>query len=185
MNRLKKQFVYLAGNIDHVDDLGVEWRDEITPFLKNELGMVVINPCKKPKNLIGEELHEDVDNRQKRKELKGAGKFDELHETMNPIAQADLHFVDKSNVVIVGIDLDKRPCGTIWEICVANFARKPIIILCEQGKKQLPDWLFALLPHQLFFETWDEVKDYLRHIASAPKIETYGRWRLFDFEQGT
>jgi len=180
--RLKNKFVYLAGNIDHVEDLGMGWRDILTPFLKEELGMVVLDPCKKPKNLIsGDDDSEDYDSRAKRKELKVKGDWQGLHDEMNPIVQADLHFVDQSNVVIVGLDMDKRPCGTIWEICIANSLRKPVIVLCEGGKKNISDWMYGLMPHQLFFDTWDEVKNYLRHVNSDDKIQTYGRWRLFDF----
>lgn len=182
MNRLKNKFVYLAGNIDAVADLGMGWRDAITPFLKNELGMKVINPCKKPPNLIDYTHNENNDFRQERIKLKQEGKYDKLHDVMNPIVQADLHFVDVSNVLIASLDMDKRPCGTIWEICVANLARKPVLIKCEGGRRNVPDWFYGLLPNELFFDTWDELKEYLHHVNSAPKIETYGRWRLFDFE---
>jgi nucleoside 2-deoxyribosyltransferase len=182
MGRLNQAKIYLAGNIDHVEDLGIGWRDILTPFLKQELGMIVLNPCKKPRNLISNSNdNEDYDSRTKRKELKAAGKWQELHDEMNEIARADLHFVDISNVLIVGLDMDKRPCGTIWEICIANSLKKPVIIVCEGGKKNIPDWLYALLPWQLFFDTWDEVKNYLKSVDSDPTVETYGRWRLFDF----
>ena len=33
----------------------------------------------------------------------------------------------------------------------ANRQRKPILIHCEQGKAEMPDWLFATIPHSLFF----------------------------------
>ena len=183
MNRLKNSTVYLAGNIDYAPDLGMGWRDAITPFLKDELGITVINPCKKPKNLINSTYDEDNDFRLERIKLKSEGKYKELHNLMNPIIQADLHFVDISNFMIVGLDVEKKPCGSIWEMCIGNLARKPILIVSATGKNQINDWLFGLLPDELFFDTWNELKEYLRHVDSAENINTYGRWRLFDLNR--
>ncbi len=182
MNRLKNARIYVAGNIDGLADGGNSWRDEITPFLKS-MNMVVMNPCKKPTNLIRAMLSENAEFRASKKQIKESGNYDALKALMKPIAYADLALVDRADVLLVGLDMDNRACGTIWEVCVANLARKPIIVVCSQGKSQTPDWLFALLKHELFFDTFEEAKTYLKHIDSAEHIDDLnGRWKLFDFE---
>lgn len=174
MNRLKNQRVYLAGAMDRVKDRGSTWRDNITPFL-DSLGVVVFNPLNKPSN-IG---MEDTEVHSIKKKLKERENYDELSNMMKTIRGVDLRLVDISDFLIVNLDIDTHPCGTLEEIFWANRQKKPIIIHMEQGKKNTPDWLFGTIPHQTIFSTWDEVKEYLLHINSSENIETYKRWYFF------
>lgn len=174
MNRLKNQRVYLAGAMDRVKDRGSTWRDNITPFLES-LGIVVFNPLNKPSN-IG---MEDTEVHLVKKKLKERKNYDELSSMMKTIRGVDLRLVDISDFLIVNLDIDTHPCGTLEEIFWANRQKKPIIIHMEQGKNNTPDWLFGTIPHQMVFSTWDEVKEYLLHINSAENIETYKRWYFF------
>jgi nucleoside 2-deoxyribosyltransferase len=174
MNRLKNQRVYLAGAMDRVKDRGSTWRDNITPFL-DSLGVVVFNPLNKPSN-IG---MEDTEVHLIKKKLKERENYDELSNMMKTIRGVDLRLVDISDFLIVNLDIDTHPCGTLEEIFWANRQKKPIIIHMEQGKKNTPDWLFGTIPHQTIFSTWDEVKEYLLHINSSENIETYKRWYFF------
>lgn len=174
MNRLNNQRVYLAGAMDRVKDRGSTWRDNITPFLES-LGIVVFNPLNKPSN-IG---MEDTEVHLVKKKLKERKNYDELSSMMKTIRGVDLRLVDISDFLIVNLDIDTHPCGTLEEIFWANRQKKPIIIHMEQGKSNTPDWLFGTIPHQMIFSTWDEVKEYLLHINSAENIETYKRWYFF------
>ena len=174
MNRLKNQRVYLAGAMDRVADRGTTWRDSITPFL-DQLGIVVFNPISKPGN-VG---LEDTDVHNVKKKLKEREDYSELSFVMKSIRGVDLRLVDISDFLIVNLNLDIHPCGTYEEIFWANRQKKPIIIHMEQGKKNTPDWLFGTIPHQMIFSNWEDIKNYLNHINSAPNIETYKRWYFF------
>lgn len=173
-NRLKNQRVYLAGAMDRVPDRGSTWRDNITPFLQN-LGVVVFNPINKPGN-VG---LEDNEVHSLKKKLKMREDYDELSSVMKTIRGVDLRLVDISDFLVVNLDIDTHPCGTLEEIFLANRSKKPIIIHMEQGKQHTPDWLFGTIPHQMIFSNWEEVKNYLHHINSSPNIECYKRWRFF------
>lgn len=174
MNRLKNQRVYLAGAMDRVKDRGSTWRHNITPFLES-LGVVVFNPLNKPSN-IG---MEDTEVHLVKKKLKERENYDELSSMMKTIRGVDLRLVDISDFLIVNLDIDTHPCGTLEEIFWANRQKKPIIIHMEQGKRNTPDWLFGTIPHQMIFSTWDEVKEYLLHINNTANIESYKRWYFF------
>jgi hypothetical protein len=174
MNRLKNQRVYLAGAMDRVKDRGSTWRDNITPFLES-LGVIVFNPLNKPSN-IG---MEDTEVHFVKKKLKERENYDELSSMMKTIRGVDLRLVDISDFLIVNLDIDTHPCGTLEEIFWANRQKKPIIIHMEQGKRNTPDWLFGTIPHQMIFSTWDEVKEYLLHINNTANIESYKRWYFF------
>jgi nucleoside 2-deoxyribosyltransferase len=175
MNRLKNQRVYLAGAIDRCPNLGVAWRESITPFLK-EKGVTVLNPMKKSISL-GSETGE---SRITRSQLKESENYDQLSISMKEIRNIDLRMVDISDFLVVNIDLDIHSCGTYEEIFMANRSKKPIIIHMEQGKAKAPDWLFGTLPHSMFFSTWDDVKKYLTYIDSEELIDTKNRWRFFN-----
>ena len=174
MNRLKNQRVYLAGAMDRVADRGATWRDNITPFLK-QLGLDVFNPISKPTD-VG---MEDMDTHIVKTKLKEMQRYDELTAMMKTIRAVDLRLVDMSDFLIVNLDLNVHPCGTLEEIFWANRQKKPIIIHMEQGKNKTPDWLFGTIPHQMIFSNWDEIKNYLIHIDSSENIETHRRWYFF------
>jgi len=174
MNRLKNQRAYLAGAMDRVPDRGATWRDSITPFLTN-MGITVFNPITKPTNLG----LEDADTHNIKTKLKSQQRYDELSQIMKTIRAVDLRLVDMSDFLIVNLDINTHPCGTLEEIFWANRQKKPIIIHMEQGKNQTPDWLFGTIPHQMFFSTWDEIKQYLVHIDTAENIDTHKRWYFF------
>ena len=175
MNRLNNQRVYLAGAMDRVADRGNGWRDKITPFLES-LNIIVFNPIKKP-TVVGQE--DELTHKHKVK-LKNAGKYDELSQLMKTIRSVDLRLVDISDFLIVNLDLDIHPCGTYEEIFWANRQKKPIVIHMVQGKENAPDWLFGMIPHQMIFSSWDEIKHYLEHINTSENIDTYKRWYFFN-----
>lgn len=174
MNRLENQRVYLAGAMDRVADRGATWRDNITPFL-TQMGIVVFNPISKPTD-VG---LEDQDTHTIKTKLKEKGRYDELSAMMKMIRSVDLRLVDISDFIIVNLDLNVHPCGTLEEIFWANRQKKPIIVHMVQGKNQTPDWLFGTIPHQLIFSTWEEIQSYLIHINSAENIDTHKRWYFF------
>ncbi len=178
MNRLKNMRCYLGGAMDRVVDGGETWRRNIRATLSG-LGIVWLDPTRKPINIgIG---IEDSESRKLRHRYKMDGNFQYVANEMKPIRQVDLRMVDVSDFLIVNIDLDVHATGTYEELFLANRQRKPIIIHVEQGKKHTPDWLFATIEHEMIFGTWNEVLGYLNNIKAAPVIQTFNRWRFFDF----
>jgi nucleoside 2-deoxyribosyltransferase len=175
MKRLKNQRAYLAGAMDRVPDRGATWRENITPFLE-DLGIIVFNPISKPTD-IG---LEDKDTHTIKTKLKEMQRYDELTAMMKTIRAVDLRLVDMSDFLIVNLDLNVHPCGTLEEIFWANRQKKPIIIHMVQGKSQTPDWLFGTIPHQMIFSTWEEIKSYLTHMNNSENIDTHKRWYFFD-----
>lgn len=174
MNNLSKQRCYLAGAVDRVADRGHSWRDDITPFLMG-LGIIVLNPLKKP-TYFGDEDNETAIYKQ---QLKKDRKYDELSQVMKTIRAIDLRMVDISDFLIVNLDIDVHPCGTLEEIFWANRQKKPILIHMKQGKHHAPDWLFGTIPHQFIFDTWQEIGNYLLEVDSMKISKHMDRWCFF------
>ena len=175
LKRLDRSQVYLVGAMDRVPDGGTNWRQRITPFLK-EMGVTVINPCEKPVHNVSE----DDDTRYWIEYYKETEQYDKIKEKFSIIRCADLRCVDVSDFIIAHIDLDVHACGTYEEIVTANRQKKPILIWCEQGKKQAPNWLFFMLPHRHIFSNLDEIILYLQNIHSSPSINHDDRWIFFN-----
>lgn len=176
MNRLQNMRGYLCGAIEFDKNLGRDWRETIQRETVG-LGIHWLNPCKKPID-IG---YEDLENHEGRRQLKKDGKWDEIRDVMKIVRCVDLRMVDIADFLIVNIDISLHTCGTYEELFLANRQKKPIIVRIKQGKVNAPDWLFATLPHQMLFSTWQEVQWYLRHVARNRDAETHNRWYFFNW----
>ncbi len=166
---------YLAGAMDRVADGGAGWRNRVTPILES-MGVTVLNPCNKPVQ-VG---LEDEATRFEIEKLKQSGKFNELRKRYGVIRTLDLRCVDISDFIVASIDTDVHACGTYEEITVANSQKKPVLVWCQQGKSNAPNWLFFMLPHQHIFGSLNDLLEYLLNVHVGKDIKHYKRWFFFD-----
>ena len=108
----------------------------------------------------------------------------ELRLITKPIVHTDLRIVDNADAIICNLDVEKRPCGTYDETFTAADQNKPIVVYCPTGLGDIPDWMWGRIPHELFFDSWQAVMDYLDHIDKDPDedINLLNRWKFFDWE---
>lgn len=158
------------------DANNIEWRRTIQQELA-DLSIHWLDPTNKP-TTIGYETPET------KKELERArliGNYGAVRDIMRVIRCVDLRMTDIADFLIVNIHPGIPTYGTIEEIANANRQKKPIIVHVVGGKQYTPFWLFAMLPHELIFSTWEEVRTYLRHIAYDMEIDRMNRWHFFYF----
>ncbi len=172
-NALYGSRVYLAGPMDRVSDGGVGWRQDITPFLQS-MGIIVLDPCDKPTGLAVE----TGNYREIRQKLLQEKNFDEITKQVKEIRSIDLRMVDLADFVIVYWNVDIHMCGTLEEVFLANREKKPILIMCEQGKAEMPHWMFGTLPHKHFFDTWEDLQT---HVCNVHAGEIIAGWTLFNY----
>jgi len=182
MNRLKSHTAYLAGAIDKVTASdAMEWREDMTDFL-NDLGIGVFNPCDKP--IYNTTVHEDNDFVSMVEALKDRGNYDEVQKIMQEIVRIDLNFVDLCNFMILNIEPDCHMCGSYGEQTVACLQRKPIIIHCSKGISKIPNWLFGVCDPKMFFESWIDVKGYIKDICYDVSVDDNDKkWRFIDYHK--
>ena len=178
MNRLKGMTCYLCGAMDRVPDGGEGWRKSITPHLY-DLGVGVYNPCDKPSDFAPE----DENTRNTINYYKEVGNHSKVAEIMKPICAVDLRMVDIAHFLIMNLDLNVHMCGSYHEAFMAVFQKKPVLIMCEQGKNVLPNWLYGVMPSETMFTSWEDLLSYLEHINSSDEVDHLDRWRFFDFEK--
>lgn len=179
INRLWGNFCYLSGVIDRVSDKEAkDWRLKITPLL-NRMGVVVLDPCHKCL-YPGHEIH---DEQFMFKSLKEEEKHQEFKDFGEPIRWIDLRMVDKSDFIIAKIDMNVFSCGTIEEIVLANRQKKPVLLWCPSGLKEIAGWFKLMLPLVNIFENLGCLFGYLSYINESPIIDDLGRWRFFDYKK--
>jgi len=178
--RLSGMRCYLIGAMDRVADVGVGWRENISPFLIDR-DIVVLNPCDKPIK-IG---HEGVEDRKRRRNLKNRHRWADLQKEIRLLRIVDLRMVDMSDFLICNLDTSIHTCGTYEELFWANRLKRPVLIHCEQGKGDVPDWLYGVFPHQFFFDTWKQLKTYVAKVHSGKNPDHYKRWMFFDYNRLT
>jgi hypothetical protein len=171
INNLKNTRTYLVGAMDRVKDGGIGWRQRVTPILES-MNVKVLDPCNKPINGI----KEDSSTREKIELYKKTEQYHKIKEEYSVIRNADLRCVDISDFIIAHIDIDIHACGSYEEIVTANRQKKPVLIWCEQGKKNAPNWLFFMLPHEHIFNSMEEVIEYLNSINQCDNTSTLKRW---------
>ena len=184
MNRLKNHTCYLVGSMDDGREEGKVWRDNVQQFLES-LEVIVLNPYEKPLcKKTHYEAMEDDEGFVYRQRLKAEERYDELSQSMKRVRAVDLRLVDKADFIVAFLDFTKIMTGTLEEISQANRQRKPVIIISSLPKKNLPDWYFGQLPHELFFEEVETAKDYIQHIHEDETIDLVGhRWVFFDIPE--
>jgi hypothetical protein len=178
MNNLNKSLVYLIGPIDNAEDYGIGWRNAITPVLR-KYGVGVLNPCDKPTDLY----YESENFIKEKQKLKAGGEFDRLSELMKPIVNYDYHMVDKSTFVICYIDNKVHMCGSYHETALSEVLKRPVLVICKQGKKGIPDWMYGMFDHNGFFDNFDDLDKHLTYINEHPKPEHLKRWKFLDYDR--
>jgi hypothetical protein len=173
-NNLDGAVCYMIGAIDHAKDDGVGWRVELKNKAKAAgLNICWIDPCDKPTGGITEIGQEK--NHIKR--LRAEGKYDELTDAMKQIRRQDLRFVDLSDFVVFKLDPSVPTYGSLDEIYTAEDQHKPMYMVVEGGKNNLPFWLWAVVDHNEVFSNLDELVEHLVSVNRSD-LSQDKRWVL-------
>jgi len=178
-NRLRGTACYLAGPMTDVADLGIGWRQVITPELR-AMGVVVLDPTNKPID-IGKE---DAEARSKFKAMRDVGDLEGVRQAMKVIRRVDLRCVDLSSFVIIRLD-GTSTMGTYEELALGVKEQKPVLIWLDGtlNRQNVNPWLLSQVPLEHVFESQEELLTYLRAIDSSINHPEDRRWMLFAFNE--
>lgn len=160
---------YLAGPIEFAPN-PID-HSSLVSFL-NDKGVKVLDP---KKISFGGEVSELTN----RKELFENEQFDIIRNQMKKIVRKDLRCVDISDFIIAFLPKDVRTTGTIHEIIEADRQRKPVLLICPEGIKYIPAWLFGIIPLRYMFDSINSTIDYLQFINNSHNLHQIDeRWQL-------
>lgn len=177
IGKLTLSSCYLSGAIDACPNLGVAWREWLSEELWQRYQVIPFNPMEKPIVIAGE--HE---KRGLRKQWKETGEYTKLAEFVREIRHVDLRLVDKADFGIFYFDMDIPMAGTYEELFWMNRSKKPCLIMCKQGKRVLPDWIFGTIPSVNMFSSWEDLFVYLDAVNTG-LMDDLGRWLFFDLSK--
>jgi hypothetical protein len=164
---LKNKSVYLCGPIFGVTDDGKEWRDLVSVKL-SKMGIGISNPCAKKTNGSSE----IGDDKKKFKKLVMKEDWKGVKEEFWPIIRHDLRSVDLADFLIINYIPDVPMVGTVHELVVANFEKKPILLKYDKTKlDKFNPWMCVFIKNHHFFSEWDDLFKYLKEVDKG-KIDT-------------
>jgi len=145
---------YLSGPIENAENDGANWRDSITPWLKNEIEHDVFNPVVETRKIVS-----DLTNTQFR-DMKETDpkKYKNL---IRQIIDIDIKaVVEESDYLIVNWNKSVfRGGGTHGEITLAYYLKKPIYLVNHVPLDDLSSWIFSCATE--VFDSFDDMKIHL------------------------
>ena len=145
---------YLSGPIENAENDGANWRDSITPWLKNEIEHDVFNPVVETRKIVS-----DLTNTQFR-EMKETDpkKYKNL---IRQIIDIDIKaVVEESDYLIVNWNKSVfRGGGTHGEVTFAYYLKKPIYLVNHVPLDDLSSWIFSCATE--VFDSFDDMKIHL------------------------
>lgn len=164
---LKNKMVYLCGPISGASDDGENWRELVSIRLK-KMNIRVSNPCVK-KTRGSSEVGED---KKKFRSLIMQEKWEDIKEEFWPIVRFDLRSVDKCDFLIFNYIPEIPTAGSIHELVVANFEKKPILLKYDKSKlDEFNPWICVFIKNHHFFSEWDDLFSYLEEVNRG-KLDT-------------
>ncbi len=173
-NNLSKLRCYTAGPIEYISQFSNKNKafdkKKLEKFLEEKEVRIL-----DPKKIFFRGISE-IKNR---KELFDSGDYKEIRRQAKLIVRKDLRAVDISDFIIAYLPKDIKTTGTIHEIIEADRQRKPVLLVCPEGIKNIPFWLFGIIPIEYMFESLDDLIEYLEQINDYPEPEKLSdRWQF-------
>jgi nucleoside 2-deoxyribosyltransferase len=164
MRYLKGKRCYLSGPIENANPKD-DWRIEPSKILIEEFGIDLFDPFHDPKQQWASAL---VTAREEKN-------YNEMARIANNFVRKDLSLVDSSDFLISNVPKGVPTVGTVHEIIVKSEQKKPVLLVCTQGKEHVAFWYFGLIPHSQMFGSWNDLYNYLREVNIGKHSDNY-RW---------
>lgn len=164
MNYLKNTKAYLSGPIEYDND-GLNWRTKPKEMLTDAFGINLFDPFEDPKQQwvpAIQEAKEKLD-------------YDAMETIARRFVRKDLAMVDRADFIIAYLPYRVPTTGTHHEIIMANDNKKPVLLVCPEGKQHIPLWYRGFIPHQVTFGSWEELYMYLHEVDEGVHKDN-NRW---------
>lgn len=164
MSYLKGKKAYLSGPIQF--GTGTNWRIDPTKYLTTELGIDLFDP-------FADAKQQWLPILQKAKEAKD---LDLIRQIAMDFVQKDLNMVDKSDFLIAYLPFRVPTTGTTHEIIRSSDGKKPTLLICPEGRENVPLWFFGFIRPEFMFGSWNELYSYLCDVNVGKYLKNR-RWR--------
>ena len=145
---------YLSGPIENAANDGADWRELITPWLKDEIEHDVFNPVLATRKIIS-----NLTNSQFREMKETSPK--KYKNLIRQIIDIDIKaVVEESDYLIVNWNKSVfKGGGTHGEVTLAYYLKKPIYLVNHVPLDDLSSWIFSCATE--VFDSFDDMKIHL------------------------
>lgn len=154
--------VYLAGAMEFSPDGGVAWRQEMTTFLREELGIEAFDPCMNELEVM------DADERLHFRRWKSEDRPRFL-QVIRRIIEHDLRNLRENTEFVVCLwdEHCQRGAGTAGELTVAHAHGIPVYVVTSIPHAELSSWMLGCATEA--FDSFHLLKEFLREqVADGP-----------------
>jgi hypothetical protein len=153
MSFLAGKKCYLGGAIERCK-AAENWRPPVIKELLSRFGLDVFDPFSDPKQQWVGDL----------KKAKAEHDYETIHRITKAFVRKDLQIVQKAEVHVAFLPRDVPTTGTVHEIVVSNQCKNPILLVCPEGKIEIPLWYWGYIPHKHMFGSWEELYAFLAEV---------------------
>lgn len=165
MGVLKDKQVYLSGPIQYATEQA--WNHDIKQYLKDTLGLSVLDPATDPKQQWKKELEIAQQNKD----------FETMRKIARSFVREDLGRVDRADFIIANLPYKVATTGTIEEIIRSNDSKKPTLLVCDKGREWIPMWFYGYIPLRYMFDNRIQLLTYLHEVDNGKHIDD-DRWHF-------
>lgn len=151
MGFLTNKKFYLSGPIE----FGCEnWRDDIIKRLRENFSIDVYDPFSDPKQQWVEKIAEARKNKD----------YQAIQDIAKKFVRKDLGMVDRSDGLIAYLPYKVPTIGTHHEVINSINSKKPTLLVCPQGKENIPVWYYGISKTDHMFGSWDDLFVFLNEV---------------------
>lgn len=182
MGFLNNTSCYLVGPIEFDSKLGCDWRNGITPRLKN-MGVKIYNPLDRPNwlKVISPYTPPNAHRHEVLDMIENCSTRDEWMAPQTLVRDTCLRYVSTCDFVICNLP-ETKTYGSIEEIVKANDMGKPIIAICRDRMPSL--WMLDVLKDQFVFDDFDDALKFLEGVDAGTEILNALRWIFIEDNYG-
>lgn len=163
----------VIGPMQYSAEEGQKVRNFISEQL-SKIGVTVFNHYENP---FLSDHQEDIDSIHEVNEYIKNGEFEKVEEKRF-IRSYDLALIDRSDFIIFMYHKNIPMFGSFEEFFLANRQKKPIFVVCGDGKRNASAWLYWTIPHKYCYDSLETCLDMINKINDGVVKIDSSRWRL-------
>ena len=166
---LKDRVLYLSSPIQFEDIKRPDWKTSVVETLTSRFGIAVHDPAKDEKQKRATQLETAIQE----------GNFDEAEEIATCFVKKDLAIIDRCDFLVAYNPLGVPTTGVPCEVHHAVSLKKPVMIVCPEGKKNVSRWYMGYLRHRYLFGDWDSLYEYLDSVNKYKEFANHRWWVVY------
>jgi len=148
--------VYLSGGMEYASNEGRDWRSTLQEWLERELGCSVFNPNHESARFFAAH-YPAVNFRRLKKE--NPSLFTTIASGLVDLDCAEI--AERTDLLICYWDESAmRGAGTKGELTIAKFFKKPVYMVTEIPREEIPGWVLGCATE--LFPSFEALKEHLR-----------------------